>query len=106
MSEQDETVDSIAARQDRIESKLDQLLSSGGTRSREGEGNAPEGRPSTIEEQVRAELARAETERSVAAAQAAKEEEHLTMAQRLAKLEESPPVQPIRRATKAMWGGR
>ena len=105
MADDTETIDSIATRQDRIESKLDQLLAAG-SKPAPGEGSTPEGRPATVEEQVRAELQRAEDERTAAATQAAKEEEHQTMAQRLAKLEEAPPVQPIRRATKAMWGGR
>lgn len=56
-------------------------------------------RASSVEEQVRAELARAQSEQQQQA-------EQQTVAQRLAALEEKPPAPPARRATKLLgWGG-
>jgi hypothetical protein len=104
-AERIQSIDAIAKRQDGIDAKLDQLLA-GGSKPAAGDGAAPQGRPPSVEEQVRAELARAEQERTDQAAASAKEQEHQTMAERLRKLEESPPLQPLRRITKAMWGNR
>lgn len=64
-------------------------------------------RPSSVEEQVRAELARAKAEQEQAAAADADKAERETTAQRLAKLEERPPEPPVKRATKMLgWGSR
>jgi hypothetical protein len=95
----------LGTRMDRLEEKLDQLLSGlhGKAEKRE---EAHLDRPTTVEEQVRAELKRAEEERAAADAAAAKEAETETIAQRLAKLEERPPVQPQPRRQRIMWGPR
>jgi len=59
-------------------------------------------RPSTVEEQVRAELARAREEEQRAQADTADKEDVKT---RLAKLEETPPAQPVPRRTRMLgWG--
>lgn len=62
-------------------------------------------RPSTVEEQVKAELARAKAEEKRQADEAAAKGERETIAQRVARLEEKPPAAPVRRATKILgWG--
>jgi hypothetical protein len=76
---------SRAEAQDRVEARLD--------------------RPSSVQEQVRAELERAEQERQRQAADEADKAERQTLRERLAKLEETPPRQPVRRATRLLgWG--
>src|SRR5262245_30054063 len=73
---------SHAAAQSRTEAKLDQA--------------------SSVEEQVRAELARAEAERQKSQAETAEKDD---VKSRLAKLEEKPPAQPTPRRTKLLgWG--
>jgi|SRR6185437_10217751 len=55
-------------------------------------------RPSSVEEQVRAELARAQQEQ-------ADQQQAETVAQRLARLEEQPPAPQLPRRTKLLgWG--
>jgi len=99
-------------RLDRIEDKVDKLASLvakviPGSRKEAGEREeAKLDRPSTVEEQVQAELDR----RDKAAAAKAKDDKDTadkeTTAQRLARLEEKPPEPPIRRATRMLgWGG-
>ena len=62
-------------------------------------------RPSAVQEQVRAELARARQEQDAAAAAAARDAEHESLKERVARLAETPPRQPVRRATKLLgWG--
>lgn len=56
-------------------------------------------RPSSVAEQVRAELARADKEKAEAT-------EKETIGQRLAKLEERKPEPPQPRRERAMWGPR
>jgi hypothetical protein len=92
-----------STRLDRLEAKLDQLLSSTHAKAEDHTGKRLD-RPSTIEEQVRAELERAEQERSAKAAADAAAAEQETLAQRLARLEEKPPEQPAPRRTRVMWG--
>jgi len=59
-------------------------------------------RPSSIEEQVRAELARAKEQEAAEQAAAGKDQE---LQSRLAKLEETPPAQPVPRRTRLLgWG--
>jgi len=100
-----QSLDSIAERQDRIETKLDQLLSGAHAKAEKHEEEHLD-RPTTIAEQVRAELARAEEEKAAEQKAAEKEAEQETLAQRLARLEESPPVQPQPRRQRIMWGPR
>ena len=100
-----QSLDSIAERQDRIETKLDQLLSGAHDKAEKHEEDKLD-RPTTIAEQVRAELARAEQEKAAEQKEAEKQAEQETIAQRLARLEESPPVQPQPRRQRIMWGPR
>jgi hypothetical protein len=62
-------------------------------------------RPTDIQEQVQAELARARQAEAAERAEADAQAEQETVSQRLAKLEETPPAPPVRRATRALgWG--
>lgn len=101
------SIDSIAGRQDRIESKLDQLLGIG-NRNRGGvdggDETSPSGRPGSVEEQVRAELQRAESERRQAESAEAEKSEFQQMKDQMAKLTEVKPAQPQPRRQRMMWG--
>ena len=110
MSEQPE--DDLTDRVERLETgqqsiidKLDELLKSGHAKAEKHEEDKLD-RPTTIAEQVRAELARAEEEKAAEQKRVEKEAEQETLAQRLARLEESPPVQPQPRRQRIMWGPR
>ena len=92
-------------RLDRLEEKLDQLLSvSHGQAEQTTEQRL--NRPSTIQEQVRAELARAEAERQASADADADKSERESIREQLAKLQETPPAQPQPRRQRIMWGPR
>ena len=71
-----------------------------------GPGDEPEaGKPESIEAQVRAELERRDREKADAEKADAEKAEKESLAQRLAKLEESPPAEPNRRSTRLLgWG--
>lgn len=94
-------------RLDRLEAKVDQLLAGLHGKAEHHEEQHLD-RPSTVEEQVRAELARAQAEQKAAddktAADQAAASERETTAQRLAKLEEAKPVAPVATRTRVMWG--
>jgi hypothetical protein len=95
----------LSDRMTRLEEKLDQLLASGHKKA-EAREEAHLDRPSTVEEQVRAELQRAEQERAAAASAADEKTERETIKAQLAALAETPPAQPTPRRTRLMWGGR
>ena len=107
----EERVDRLEAGQQTLSDKLDQLI---GMVSRKPPGHADErdgptgsaGRPASIEEQVQAELARAERERQAAADAQAEKSDREQIKDQLAKLREAPPVQPQRRSERVMWGAR
>jgi len=110
MSEQPEgdltdRVERLETGQQTITEKLDELLGITHARAEKQEEQRLD-RPSTVAEQVRAELARAEEEKAAEQKRAEKEAEQETLAQRLARLEESPPVQPQPRRQRIMWGPR
>jgi hypothetical protein len=98
-------VEHVETAVDRIVSKLDELLGGGRKKAEDHEADKLD-RPTEVQEQVRAELARAEQEKAAKAMADGDKAEKQTMAQRLAKLEEAPPVQPQPRRQRAMWGRR
>jgi len=98
-------VEHVETALDRVVSKLDELLTGGHRKAEDHEASKLD-RPTAVEEQVRAELARAEQEKAAKAKAEGEKTEKQTMAQRLAKLEEQPPVQPQPRRQRAMWGKR
>ena len=104
----EERVDRLEAGQQTLTQKLDQIL---GIVSRkppgqaaEDAGRGPAGRPASVEEQVQAELARAERERADAAAAEAEKSDREQIKEQLAKLHEVAPAPPQRRSTRVMWG--
>lgn len=103
-----QSIDSLAQRQDRTETKLDQILSmlGGGGRaaSRDDEGDL--GSRPDIASQVRAELQRARQEDQAAAAGEKQRSEAEELRARLAKLEEVKPEPPQPRRQRIMWGPR
>lgn len=114
-TERIQSIDSLAERQSRTESKLDEILGmlTGGARPRgqsqrrEADGDDSEaGRPGSVAEQVRAELARARAQEKADADAAAKQTETETLKQRLAKLEEKAPEPPQPFRQRLMWGSR
>lgn len=103
-----QSLDDLARRQERTESKLDQLLgmfSSDSKLHKAAEEHTERrlDRGSSIQEAVQAELARA---REREAAEKAQQTEKETLAQRLARLEEKPPAPPQPRREAIMWGRR
>lgn len=98
-------VERLETSQSTILGKLDELL--GRTHKAAAEHTEQRlDRPSSVEEQVRAELDRKDRERADAADKQAQAKERETLAQRLAKLEEKPPQAPQPRRQRVMWGPR
>lgn len=104
----EDRVERLETGQSKILGKLDELLGAGSKTHQAAEKHQAErlDRPSSIEEQVRMELARKEREAAEQAAKDQEKSERQTLAERLAKLEEAPPVQPQPRRQRVMWGKR
>jgi len=107
----EDRVESLETGQGKISSKLDELISMLGTGSKahaaaEAHEEKHLDRPSTIEEQVRAELERAEAEKAKAAEGEAQKSEWQQMKDNVAKLTEAKPVAPQPRRQRVMWGPR
>jgi hypothetical protein len=98
-------VEHVETALERIMGRLDELVTGGHRAAEKHEGDKLD-RPTEVQEQVRAELERAKAEESAKAKAEGEKAEKQTMAQRLAKLEERPPVQPQPRRQRAMWGKR
>lgn len=81
--------------------KIEAMLSG----SRKPAAPARTAKPESIEAQVRAELERRDREKADAEKAEKDKSERESLAQRLAKLEERPPAEPSRRATRSLgWG--
>lgn len=96
---------------ERVEGKLDSLIETvsklvpGSHAEAEQQTEKRLDRGSSVEEQVRAELAKAEREKAAQAAADADKADRETVAQRLARLEETPPAPPrLRRTAFLGWG--
>jgi len=101
----EDRVERLEGGQNRILSKLDELI--GGVHQRAEAGTEQRlGRPSTVEEQVQAELARRDKEAAEKASRDEQASEVKTLRQRIAELAEKPPEQPQPRRQRVMWGGR
>lgn len=89
----------------KVDAKLDQLLDRIHGKAADHQETKLD-RPSSVQEQVQAELARAE--REAAASKAAEEEksEREQIREQLAKLSEAPPAPPEPRRQRLMWGKR
>jgi hypothetical protein len=103
----EDRVERLESGQGRILAKLDELLGGGKPAPAAAEpGDTTTGRPSTIEEQVRAELARKDAEARAAADKDAEQSERQTIRDQIAKLTEAKPVVPQPKRQRVMWGPR
>jgi hypothetical protein len=98
-------VESLETGQGKILAKLDELLGGAHAKAEKHEERRLD-RPSTVEEQVRAELDRKDREAKSAAEKDAEKSERESMRETLAKLTEAAPVQPQPRRQRVMWGQR
>ena len=96
---------------ERVEDKLDGLIAAvnkllpGSHAEAEEHTEERLDRPSSVEEQVRAELARRDREAAAKAAADAEKADHESVKERLARLEEKPPAAPRLRRTHLLgWG--
>jgi hypothetical protein len=97
-------VERLETGQSSIIAKLDQLLT-GPAKPKDDELDASiNGRPGTVAEQVQAELKRRDDEAAAKATADADKAERQTLRERLAKLAEAPPVRPVPRRERLMWG--
>jgi hypothetical protein len=90
-------------RADRIEAKLDQLLAAPHAKAEEHE-EAKLNRPSSVEEQVKAELERAKREDAAEREQASAKSEFHAVRDAVKGLVEGKPVAPQPRRQRLMWG--
>jgi hypothetical protein len=101
LEERDNRLDRIEAAVDKLTAAVSGILPG----SRKEAGDRLErrlDRPSTVQEQVEAELAKREKD----AADQKRNSEHEDLKSQVAKLSERPPAEPARRATKLLgWGG-
>jgi hypothetical protein len=95
-------------RLDRLERKLDELLAgeNPGHATAQAHEERHLDRPSSIEEQVRMELAKAEREQQAAAEKDAEKSERQQIKDNLAKMMEQKPAPPQPRRQRVMWGPR
>jgi len=107
-ADHEDRIERLETGQGKILSKLDEILGSGGKihAAAEEHEETKLGRPSSIEDQVRAELARADTEKAKAKAAEDDKSERQTIREQLAKLTEARPEQPQPRRQRVMWGKR
>jgi hypothetical protein len=109
-----EQIDRLEQRQERTEGKLDELIGlvkgvlpwqpRQAQAQPSQQDDQPAGRPPTVEEQVRAELARGKAEADAAAQADTDKSEAETLRERVAKLEEKQPAPPQPRRERLMWG--
>lgn len=109
--ELEDRVERLETSTGKIESKLDELLGMFKTGGKAQVAAAEHeerklDRPSAVEEQVRAELARAEQEAKAKADAESEKSERQTIREQLARLTETKPVAPQPRRQKIMWGPR
>jgi hypothetical protein len=107
----EDRVERLETGQGRVTSKLDEvlaLLGSGGRAHAAAQQHEEQhlDRPSTVEEQVRAELARKDAEAKAAADADAEKSERQTIREQIAKLTESKPAAPQPKRQRVMWGPR
>jgi hypothetical protein len=89
----------LDARLDRLEAAMSRLVP-GSQAQAQARTEDRLDRGSDLEERVRAELAKAEEERKRKEAADKDKQDRETLAQRVKKLEERPPAQEVRRATR------
>jgi peptidoglycan hydrolase CwlO-like protein len=87
----------------KVDARLDELLASLHSRTEKHQESKLD-RPSSVQEQVQAELARAEREGAASRAAEEQKTERQQIREQLAKLSETPPAQPQPRRQRIMWG--
>jgi hypothetical protein len=104
----EDRVERLETGQSKILSKLDELLGTGSKTHAAAQHHQEQrlDRPTTIEEQVRAELARKDAEAKAAADSDAEKSERQTIKDQLAKLTEAKPAVPQPKRQRVMWGPR
>jgi archaellum component FlaC len=115
VSDTDDTLETrvgdLETKQDTMSGKLDQILGilSSGSKTHEAAEQHEEqhlDRPTSVMEQVRAELARAKQEDADEAAAAQEKSELEDLKERVKGLGETRPQSPQPRRERAMWGKR
>jgi hypothetical protein len=102
------TTAELAKRQDTLDSKLDTILAkltpptSHAQAQQRTEDRLSEGQ--SVAEQVQAELAKAEKDRTAAEEKAKRDKDHEDVKAKVAALSEAKPVEPLRRVTRFMFG--
>jgi lipoate-protein ligase A len=105
----------LETKQDQTDGKLDELIDmvrrfTGGRPVTHGQAERDTedrlDRPSSVAEQVRAELAKARADADAEAAASADKSDRESMRERLARLEEKAPLPPQPRRQRVMWGNR
>jgi hypothetical protein len=95
----------LETRIDGMDAKLDQLLAAGHAKAEDHVEQRLD-RPATVEEQVRAELARAREQDATERQAEQEKSEFQEMKDRLAKLGEVRPAAPQPKRERVMWGRR
>lgn len=89
---------------ERIEHALARLVPTGSQPDAQQRTEERLDRPSSVEEQVRAELAKRDRQAAEQSAADEAKTERESIREQLAKLQEKPPAPPVSRATRLMWG--
>lgn len=101
----EDRVEKLETGQQSIIGKLDELLTAGHRKAEEHQETRL-GRPTSVEDQVRAELERKDREAAEKADKDAERAERESIKERLAKLAEVAPAAPQPRRQRFMWGPR
>ncbi len=96
-----QSIDALAEKVDRLAAMVGKVLGGGDSAEPKAE---PRG--STVEDQVRAELEKAERDRQAREAAEAKDREHAELREKVERLTETKPTPAPRRSTRIMWGGQ
>ena len=98
------TIDALASKVDRLAELVAKVIP-GSHAQAEQRVEERLDRPSTVEEQVKAELDKAKREEAERAAREARDADDKQLRETVAKLAEKPPEPPVRRATRLLgWG--
>lgn len=101
----EDRVERLETGQQSIIGKLDELIGGAHAKAQEHQ-EARFNRPTSVEDQVRQELERADKARAAAAEKDAEKSERETIRETLAKLTETAPAAPQPRRQRFMWGPR
>ena len=98
------SIDSLADKVDRLAALVEKVIPGSHAQAQERVEQRLD-RPTTVEEQVKAELDKAKREEAERQAAEAKDADDKQLRETVAKLAEKPPEPPVRRATRLLgWG--